>query len=92
MKWYNIVLIWPFCVHVFVKTCVPVLRVTYWSCFIHKKLEILFFGKIITVLFSFGRKRADESPDGKRSAPPMDIRNTRGVTGLKVVSVRKYRR
>uniref|UniRef100_A0A2H1VPP0 SFRICE_009690 n=1 Tax=Spodoptera frugiperda TaxID=7108 RepID=A0A2H1VPP0_SPOFR len=27
-----------------------------------------------------GGRQADASPDGKRSSPPMDNRNTRGVT------------
>uniref|UniRef100_A0A2H1VE20 SFRICE_034009 n=1 Tax=Spodoptera frugiperda TaxID=7108 RepID=A0A2H1VE20_SPOFR len=32
------------------------------------------------LLYARGGKRANESPDGKRSAPPMDTCNTRGVT------------
>uniref|UniRef100_A0A2H1WCR2 SFRICE_007412 n=1 Tax=Spodoptera frugiperda TaxID=7108 RepID=A0A2H1WCR2_SPOFR len=42
-----------------------------------------------TFFLLYGGKRADESLDGKRSAPPTDTRNTRGVTGLffRLVSV-----
>uniref|UniRef100_A0A2H1WYC6 SFRICE_010749 n=1 Tax=Spodoptera frugiperda TaxID=7108 RepID=A0A2H1WYC6_SPOFR len=50
--------------------------------------QLLFVGIFYPCLFTC--KQADGSPDCKRSAPPIDIRNTRGVTGLKVVSVCKY--
>uniref|UniRef100_A0A2H1W0X6 SFRICE_020915 n=1 Tax=Spodoptera frugiperda TaxID=7108 RepID=A0A2H1W0X6_SPOFR len=37
---------------------------------------------VSAVFYGIGGKRVDRSPDSKRSAPPMDIRNTRRVTAV----------